>query len=198
MKNEDQKLEMVLLQLLEIELCVRPIPKVNELTDPKTPAPVSFAQSVEQRLGAVHRDGCWATCFFLDLERKSGEKVPQSIILMGHYATLKKLHVPLSNLHEPGHLGDLVPILFSCSMPRNTAQHGASKQQHSQAAASSLCLPPWAWRSIPSATFYKDSLTCHWRSSLDLPFLTQKTSEFTEIQALDNNSPKCLQDNNVM
>lgn len=57
------------------------------------------------------------------------------LILMGHYAALKKLHVPLSNLHEPGHLEDLVPIVFSCLMPRNTVQHGASKhstarQQH--------------------------------------------------------------------
>lgn len=65
MKNEDQKLETVLLQLLEIELCIRPIPKWNELTDPKSSLPVSFAQSVEQRLGAVHGDGCWAVCFFL-------------------------------------------------------------------------------------------------------------------------------------
>lgn len=77
-ENEDQQLEMALLQLLEIDLCIRPIPKVNELTEPTTPAPVSFAQSVEQRLGAVHSDGCWAACFFLDLEGKSGEKVPQS------------------------------------------------------------------------------------------------------------------------
>lgn len=52
-----------------------------------------------------------------DLEGKSGDKVPQRIILMGHCATLKKLHVPLSNLHEPGHLEDLVPVLFSCPMP---------------------------------------------------------------------------------
>lgn len=146
MKNEDQKLETVLLQLLEIELCIRPIPK--------TPAPVSFAQSVEQRLGAVHRDGCWVVCLFLDLEGKSGQKVPQSIILMGHCATLKKLHVPLSNLHEPGHLEDLVPVLFSCPTPRNTAQHGVSRKQH---------------RSILSAAIYRDSFICHRTSTLDLP-----------------------------
>lgn len=111
MKNEEQKLEMVLLQFLEIELCTMPIPKGKELTDPKTLVPVSFAQSVEQRLGAVHQDGCWAMCFFPDLEGKCGEKVPQSIVLMRYYATLEILHVPLKSLHEPGHLEDLVTTL---------------------------------------------------------------------------------------
>lgn len=43
MKNEEQKLEMVLLQFLEIELCTMPIPKGNEMADPKMPVPVPFA-----------------------------------------------------------------------------------------------------------------------------------------------------------
>jgi hypothetical protein len=51
-------LEMVLLQFLEIELCIMPTSKEKELTDPKMPVLVSFARSVEPRLGAVHRDGC--------------------------------------------------------------------------------------------------------------------------------------------
>lgn len=127
---------MVLLQFLEIGLCIMPIPKGNEMTDPKMPVPVSFARSVEQRLGAVHTDSYWAICFFLDLEGKCGEKVPESIVLMGYYATLEKLHVPLKNLHGPGHLEDLVTTLFSCPMSWNTSQHGVSKQ-----AASSLRLP---------------------------------------------------------
>lgn len=156
---------MVLLQLLEIELCIMSIPKGNEPTDSKMPAPVSFAQSVEQRLGAVHRDGCWTMCFFLDLEGKSEEKVPQSINFTEHYATLEKLHVPLSNLQETGHLKDLANMLFSCPMSWNTSKHGVSKQQP----ASSLCLPPWGWWPLLSATIYKDSFICHWRSTSDLP-----------------------------
>lgn len=148
---------MVLLQFLEIELCTMPIPKGNELTDPRTPVPVSFARSMERRLGAIHQDRCWAMCFFPDLEGKCGEKVPQSIVLRGYYATLEKQHVPLKNLHEPGHLEDLVTTLFSCPMSWNASQHGVSNRQH------------LGWWPLLPAIIYKDSSTCHWRNSPDLP-----------------------------
>lgn len=151
MKNEDQKLETVLLQKLSCALGQSqrgmswPIPRRLHLCHLLKVWNRGWVQSTGMGVGRC-ASSWWSR----------GKVWGESSSTHHPYGTLcnpKEAACPLEQLTWTW------PPWGSCSCPlqlsyANTAQHGASRQQH---------------RSILSAAVYKDSFICHWTSTLDLP-----------------------------